>query len=247
MGGVASGRVRETVDVRVVQLSTIDTRSATTGQWLLDERDWFGDETAMLDQRLRPWIDRRTATGARWLRNRGVTADRITLSGLALGLLGAAAIALGQPLLGLALFLLNRLGDGLDGAAARMDCATDRGGYLDIVADFLVYAAVPLAFAVADPARNALTAAVLLAAFIANGVAFLAFAVLAEKRGLETRTQGPKSFYFLAGLAEGFETIVAFALMCIFPEWFAMIAMSFAGLCFVSAVARIAMAWRVLG
>lgn len=211
-----------------------------------DQRKTGGDGTGMLDRRLRPWIDRRTAKGARWLRQHGVTADLITLGGLALGLLGAAAIAIGQPLIGLTLFLLNRLSDGLDGAVARGDGATDRGGYLDIVADFLVYAAVPLAFAIVDPVRNALAAAVLLAAFIANGVAFLAFAILAEKRRLETRAQGPKSFYFLAGLAEGVETIVAFALMCIFPEWFAMIAMGFAGLCFVSASARILMAWRVL-
>lgn len=201
----------------------------------------------MLDRHLRPGIERRIAVSARRLHGRHVSAQQITFTGLACGLLGAVAIAWGMPWLGLGLFLLNRLADGFDGAVARLEGATDRGGYLDIVADFLVYAAIPLAFAVADPARNALAAAFLLAAFLANGVAFLAFAILAEKRGLETRAQGQKSFYFLAGLAEGFETIAAFALMCIFPTWVAIIAMGFAMMCIVSAVARMMTAWRALG
>jgi hypothetical protein len=60
---------------------------------------------------------------------------------------------------------------------------TDRGAFLDITLDFLFYASIPLAFALADPAANALPAAVLLAAFIGTGSSFLAFAVLAERRG----------------------------------------------------------------
>ncbi len=200
----------------------------------------------MFDGRLRPLVDATTASMARWLHRRGAGAQSVTLATFALGLCGAVAIALGAPVLGLALLLINRIGDGVDGAVARIEGPTDRGGYFDIVLDFVIYGAVPLAFAVADPARNALAAAFLLAAFLANGVAFLAFAIMAQKRALETHAQGPKAFYFIAGLAEGTETIVAFVLMCLFPEAFAMIAFGFALLCAVSAAARIAWAWKVL-
>ena len=67
--------------------------------------------------------------------------------------------------------LLNRALDGLDGALARLSRVTDRGAFLDIGLDFVFYAAIPLAFAVSDPAANALAAAVLLAAFSARAPA----------------------------------------------------------------------------
>jgi hypothetical protein len=37
---------------------------------------------------------------------------------------------------------------------ARLTTPTDRGAFLDITLDFLFYASVPLAFALADPARQ---------------------------------------------------------------------------------------------
>ena len=98
--------------------------------------------------------------------------------------------------------------------------------------DFLVYAAIPLGFAVADPAGNGLAAATLLASFMASGATFLAFAATAAKRKLTTSAQGEKSMYYLAGLAaEGFETILALMAMCIWPSYFAVIAYSFAAIC----------------
>src|SRR5205814_610363 len=111
----------------------------------------------------------------------------------------------------------NRLADGLDGPVARLTGATDRGAFLDIALDFLVYAAVPLAFAWRAPA-NALPAAFLLASFVANGSAFLAFSTIAARRGLTSESQGKKSIYYLAGLAEGFETIVFMVAVCLHPQ-----------------------------
>jgi len=93
---------------------------------------------------------------ARRLAALGIGADAVTLAGFAAGIAGAAAIALGQPLSGLGLVLASRLLDGLDGAVARLTTPTDRGAFLDIVLDFLFYASVPLGFAIADPAANAL-------------------------------------------------------------------------------------------
>ncbi len=200
----------------------------------------------MLDARMRRLIDPPLTAVARSIARTGISADQITMVGAVLGLAGALAIAFGGYTLGLALFLVGRVADGLDGAVARVNGGTDRGAYLDITLDFLVYAAIPLGFALADPAHNALAAAVLLASFLANGAAFLGFVVMAERNGLETRAQGEKSIYYLAGLAEGTETIAVLAACCLWPEQFAWIAASFAILCFVSAASRIMLAWRLL-
>lgn len=201
----------------------------------------------MLDARLRPLIDPPLAIMARRLAAFGVKAGLLTLMGLAAGLAAAVAIAAGAPGVGLALFLLGRLVDGLDGTVARLSAPSDRGGFIDIVADFAIYAAMPLAFAVADPAANALAAATLLASFILSGITFLAFAVFAAKRDITTTAQGQKSIFYLAGLAEGFETIAAFAAMCLWPAAFAPIAFAFAALCFVSAAGRVVLAVQLLG
>ena len=74
---------------------------------------------------------------------------------------GVIARPLGNYGLALALILCNRFLDGVDGVMARLAGPTDRGAYLDIVCDMLFYAAVPLGFALVDPAANALAAAVL--------------------------------------------------------------------------------------
>jgi phosphatidylglycerophosphate synthase len=176
----------------------------------------------------------------------GVVADAVTLAGFAIGVAAAVAIALGAPLAGLALMLASRLCDGLDGAVARQTRSTDRGAFLDIALDFLFYASIPLAFAIADPARNALPAAVLLAAFIGTGSSFLAFAVLAERRGLKSAGYPAKGIFYLGGLTEATETLACFALMCLLPSWFAWWAYGFAAMCALTIVSRLAIGWRVL-
>mgnify|MGYP000952187749 CR=1 FL=1 len=124
---------------------------------------------------------------------------------------------------------------------------TDRGGFLDITLDFLFYASVPLAFAWLDPARNALAAALLLAAFIGTGSSFLAFALLAERRGLKSVAYPSKGIYYLGGLTEATETLTCFALMCLWPQHFALWATGFAALCGLTLATRIAAGWRMLG
>lgn len=180
------------------------------------------------------------------LRRHGVGADAVTLAGFATGMAAAVAIGLNHFMAGLTLLLLSRLLDGLDGAVARAGTPTDRGAFLDITLDFLFYAAIPLGFAVADPAANALPAAVLLASFIGTGSSFLAFAALAEKRGLDDTALPGKGFYFLGGLTEATETIAAFAAMCLWPQGFGPIAYGFAALCAITAALRIAWGWRRL-
>ncbi|MDO9251004.1 CDP-alcohol phosphatidyltransferase family protein [Hydrogenophaga sp.] len=193
-----------------------------------------------IQQALRPLMTR----AARTLVRLGVGADAISFTGFALGMAAATAIAFQHFLPGLALLLLSRLMDGLDGAVARATRPTDRGGFLDITLDFLFYAAIPLAFAIADPAANALPAAVLLAAFIGTGSSFLAFAIVAEKRRLQSVAFPDKSFYFLGGLTEATETITAFAAMCLWPQWFPQIACGFAALCAITIALRMVWGWQ---
>ncbi|UCH17469.1 MAG: CDP-alcohol phosphatidyltransferase family protein [Burkholderiales bacterium] len=183
---------------------------------------------------------------ARPLARRGVSADAVTMAGFAIGIAAAVAIAWGAPLAGLALLLASRFCDGLDGALARLTQATDRGAFLDITLDFIFYASSPLAFAIADPASNALAAAVLLAAFIGTGSSFLAFASLASVRGLKSLAHPNKGLYYLGGLTEATETLLCFALMCVWPPWFAPIAYGFAVLCAVTIATRLVVAWRTL-
>lgn len=193
----------------------------------------------MLDRRAQTLLKPLLQALAQGLARAGVGANALSLTGFALGMAAALAIALRAYLLGLALLLASRLLDGLDGAVARLHQPTDAGGFLDITLDFLFYAAVPLAFALATPAANALPAAVLLASFIGTGSSFLAFAALAEKRGLTDTALPGKSFYFLGGLTEATETIAVFAAMCLWPQHFAWLAYGFAGLCAVTTALRI--------
>lgn len=195
----------------------------------------------MLDAKLRPLIDPPLNAAGRMLAGAGVTANALTFTGLALGLGGAAAIAFGHFGWGLALIMANRLLDGLDGAVARARGPSDLGGYFDIVADFAFYVSVPLGFGVLD-AANTLPALVLVASFVLTGVSFLAFAVIAGKRGESTEAHGKKSFFYSTGLAEGAETIAVFIAMCLVPAWFGAIAYAYAGLCVATVFQRSAMA-----
>lgn len=198
----------------------------------------------MFDARLRPLIDPPLNALGRGIAARGVSANALTLAGLVIGLGGAVAIALEAWGIGLALILLNRLLDGIDGAVARVTGPTDLGGYLDIVADFAFYVAIPIGFGIADPA-NTLPALILVGSFVLTGTSFLAFAVIAAKRGVEGTAHGAKSFFYTTGLAEGGETIAAFVAMCLWPALFPLIAWGYTALCTLTVFQRSALATQM--
>lgn len=199
----------------------------------------------MLDGVMRRAMDPVVNRWGRALAARGIGADGVTLAGLVLGLLAAALIAGGAGALALVPLLAGRLADGLDGAVARASTKTDFGGFLDIACDFLFYGAIPMAFVLRDPSANAVAGAFLLCSFYVNGATFLAYAIMAEKRGMKTAGRGEKSLYFTAGLLEGTETIVFFTVICLWPTAFPPLAWGFGALCFVTAGARVLLARRV--
>jgi phosphatidylglycerophosphate synthase len=198
----------------------------------------------MLDRYATALLRRPIEAAARLLVRFGIGANSITLTGFAIGIFASFLIANEAFMAGAIAIFISRLCDGLDGAVARIGGPTDAGGFLDITLDFLFYASVPLAFAIANPASNALAAATLLAAFIGTGSSFLAFAVLAAKRSMTDLHTPDKSFYFLGGLTEASETLAFFAAMCIWPQHFVTLAYVFAGLCAFTIATRIWWGWK---
>ncbi|MHA1525104.1 MAG: CDP-alcohol phosphatidyltransferase family protein [Alphaproteobacteria bacterium] len=203
----------------------------------------------MFDAQARKIIDPPLNQMGRYLAAGGVKANTITVAGFAIGMLAIPLLAGQYYTLALVVILLNRLGDGIDGAVARAPRAqgngvTDLGGYLDIVLDFIFYAGVVFGFALADPA-NSVAAALLLFSFIGTTSTFLAFSILAAKRGLTTVGQGKKSIYYLGGLTEGAETILFLCLFTLWPAQFPIFATIFAAMCWITIACRIMAARQV--
>lgn len=197
----------------------------------------------MLDARARrlvaPALDR---AGAR-LSDAGVAPLALTAAGWLAGVASCLAVASQHWLIGLILWLVNRLLDGLDGPTARRRAATDLGGFLDIVADFSIYGGFVAAVAVAVPDARLACVALLLAYYL-SGTAFLALSSLVERRA---RTEGDgRSLRFIGGLAEGTETIGVYVLFCLLPAHAATIAWVFAAAVAITAVQRVILGIRTL-
>ena len=173
----------------------------------------------MFDLFLRPLKDRLLAPLAKRLR--GVAPGAITATGLGLGLGAAVAAWAGAFGLGLALWLANRVMDGLDGAVARLQGqASDLGGFLDLVADFAVYAAVPAAMALRPGVDPELTRAglVLVATFYVNAASWMVPAAILEKRGRGADVRGETTAVIMPeGLVAGGETVLFYTLFFLLP------------------------------
>lgn len=197
----------------------------------------------MLDPRARrlvaPALDR---AGAR-LSDAGLSPLALTIAGWLAGVAACVAVASQHWLLGLVLWLANRLLDGLDGPVARRRGATDLGGYLDVVADFSVYGGFVVAVAIAVPEAR-LACAALLSAYYISGAAFLALSSFMERRA---KTEGDgRSLRFVGGLAEGTETVAVYVLFCLFPTHAAAIAWAFTAAVAITAAQRVVLGVRIL-
>ena len=198
----------------------------------------------MLDPFMRRLIDP-PLNGVAAIWPRKISANQVTILGLVAGVACFLAISTNTMTAALILLSLNRLADGLDGAVARAQTPSDLGAFLDIVSDFVLWGLLPIGFIILD-SDNAIAAAVLLSSFLMSMTVFLAFAIMAEKRGLETDAQGSKSFYYIAGLAEGTETIAFFVIVIIWPDAFIPAALVFAGIVYLSAFGRSASTYLTL-
>ncbi len=208
----------------------------------------------MFDAALRRAYAPATARVASLVHGRSIRAVTITATGLVLGLGAAGAAGTGRWWLALGLWLVSRAVDGLDGAVARLEGPSARGAFADLLADFTVYAAFVAGIAVEIPQAR-LAAVVLLSTYYVSGAAFLAWSSLADGRsdgrsadhgrsGLEI--DDDRTVRFVGGLAEGFETVAAYAIVCVWPVHAETILWVFAALVGITALQRVVFALRDL-
>lgn len=191
----------------------------------------------MLDARARRALTPTLDAAAARLDQLGVRPLIVTGTGWACGLAACVAAALSWWPAALVLWLANRLLDGLDGPLARRRGATELGGFLDILADFSIYAGFVLAVAIARPEAR-LACLALLCAYYVSGTAFLALSALLERRRHGSFDDG-RSLRFVGGLAEGTETIAVYVLICLLPSHAALIAWVFTGAVAITAGQRL--------
>ena len=177
---------------------------------------------------------------------RQISANTITLVGFAVGVMVVPLLWLNLYSTAMAVILVNRFFDGLDGAVARKCGPTNLGGYLDITCDFIFYSMVIMGFALAAPENNGLAAAFLIFSFIGTGSSFLAFAASSVKQGISSYAHGLKAFYYLGGLTEGTETILFLVIICMYPEYFPLMAVVFGSICWITVLGRFGSAFILL-
>lgn len=198
----------------------------------------------MFDEWLRGVKDRAFAGLA--ARLGGVSPDAVTLLAFLAGAAAVAAILAGWRGAALALWLLNRTLDGLDGTLARVQGrSSDFGAYLDILLDFVIYAAVPIALVLAAPSPGdaTLAALVLMGGCYVNAASWMYLAAILERRGQHT---GATRVVMPAGLVAGTETIVFYSAAILLPERIGLIFWVMAGLVLVGVVQRMLWALRTL-
>lgn len=195
----------------------------------------------MFDVQIRRVIDPALDRVAAAVAKTGVSANMVTWLGFLMGMAGAVCAGMSWFYPALALVAVNRICDGLDGCIARHNGKSDFGGFLDIALDMIFYSAVPFAFAVVNPA-NALPAAFLLFTFFGTGCTFLAYAIITAKRRITEDQEGKKSFFYSVGLIEGAETAVFLHVICLFPDYFPILAWVFGSLCCITTVIRLTQA-----
>ena len=201
----------------------------------------------MFDHYLRGLKDRLLAPLASLLR--GVSPNAITLFAFVFGIACAGAAARGAWGVGLALWIANRVTDGVDGTVARLaNRQTDFGGYLDILLDFLVYAAIPVGFAIQTADRNVLIWAVVLeAAFFVNACSWIYLSAVLEKRAAGAVATGELTTVTMPpALVAGFETVVFFALFFVLPDRLTALFGIMSALIGINVIQRLVWARRVL-
>ncbi|MGE3509962.1 MAG: CDP-alcohol phosphatidyltransferase family protein [Vicinamibacterales bacterium] len=202
----------------------------------------------MFDDYLRRLKDRWLEPIARTL-GPNVSPNLLTWIALLVGLACAGAALTGSLASALVLWLLNRLLDGLDGTQARVHArATAFGAYLDIVLDFAVYTAIPVALVRRDGTFEAAMAlAWLLASFYVNAASWMYLAAILEQRRQGASTRGELTAVTMPrGVVAGTETVIAYTLFLLLPSRLILLFHAMALLVAVGVVQRLIWARRHL-
>jgi phosphatidylglycerophosphate synthase len=175
----------------------------------------------------------------------GVTPNHVTVAAFVLGLVAAVLVGLGRDAAALAVWVISRVGDGLDGALARVTRqSTPFGGYLDITLDMAAYSAVVLGFSVRYPHLGAGWAAILVGYVL---VITTTLALSDAAGALDRRVSGTnRTFQFTPALTEGGETNLMYLLWLVFPAHIHWLVWVWTAALLFTVVQRTHLAWRVL-
>lgn len=192
----------------------------------------------MIDDRLNNYLRPYLSYLAKKIIKLGISANTVTIIGFIFGLCCFYSVVNFYFFSACLFLFLNRFCDGLDGAISRLIGPSDMGAFYDITFDFIFYSLFPIAFIFLD-IKNAYAICFLLLSFVSTQTTFLASAWIFEKNKTLISTKQRKSFFYIGGITEGFETIIFFILMLIFYQSVELIAYIFGSLCWITSITRI--------
>ena len=151
-----------------------------------------------------------------WLARAGITPNAVTLTTFVVALVGAITVATLDPRAGVVVWLISRVGDGLDGALARVTGLSSAfGGFLDITLDMAAYSAMVMAFAAVHP-EYAMGWMAVLAGYVIVITTTLALSDAARAVGARLSATD-RTFQFTPGITEAGETNVAYVIWAFLP------------------------------
>lgn len=193
----------------------------------------------MLDTHGRKYVDPIINSGANFLVKLNLTANKVTIIALLLGILTSIFIYIDMNILAVITLWVSGYLDAVDGAIARKTKTTSLFGTLmDITSDRIVETSMVfiLAMKYSDARINFI---VLLICIIISMTIFLTVGALVEKKGM-------KSFYYQAGVAERSEGFLMFSLMILFPTYIIAFTNLFSAIIFITIIQRIIEAKNIL-
>ena len=177
-----------------------------------------------------------------------VTPLQLTVTAFFTGTVSAYFAADSRILLSLGLWVLNRILDCFDGSLARhRGSASDLGGFLDLLSDFIIYSLLPIAVAKSNTSssRQWPAVAVLEASFHVNNFVLFYVAAILEKRKAnakghdEDRIKEITSVSMRPALIEGTESAAFFTAMLAFPTYIGALSWTMACLVAIGTAQRI--------
>ncbi len=185
----------------------------------------------MLDTRARGYIQKCVDGFAKYSLLTKLHPNQITTLAFVVGVVSAGFIAFSKfPIAAVLLWVSGAL-DVLDGTVARLTGKTSKlGGYLDLVFDRMVEAAVILGFFFYAP-QNALIYLLFFVSVLFNFSTFMLAGSLFQN-------EGKKSMHYDVGIVERTETFIVFTLMLIFPQYLEIFLLIFIALVFLTGIIR---------
>lgn len=200
----------------------------------------------MFDETARRVMPRLLTGPARALARAGVSPDMLSIVGGAMGVASGVLVSRAYVFMGIAVWLVSRVLDGLDGVLARESGRGSAfGGFLDITLDMMAYSAMLIGFAVIHP-EGGLVWVLVLMGYLMVTTTTLALSSLLEKQNAQAVASNDRALQFTPGFAEAGETTMVYVLLAFMPAWATTVAWVWAALCFATMVQRTLLAKRLL-